>query len=382
ELAKEPVPEIVNLAYNKTNIQFGREYIIPKPLDPRLITTVAPAVAKAAIASGVARQEITNWEAYEEELGKRLGHDNKVTRIITNKARQNPKRVVFAEADNYKILKAAQIVRDEGVAHPILLGNREKIEMIMQEHGLDLSDMPIVDPRKEQESIDKFGDLFFKKRARNGFNTYEARKIMRERNYYGAMMVENGEADVLISGLTRKYADILKPALYIIGTKENTRRVAGMYIMITKKGPIFFADTTINVNPTAEELVEITLLTAEAVRKFNLKPRIAMVSFSNFGSSKDPQAKKVRQAVQILHEKHPDLVVDGEIQANFAFNTQLLSDNFPFSMLAKEGANTLIFPNLDAGNIAYKLLQEAGEAEAIGPVLLGMKKPVHILQLG
>jgi len=381
-LAKEPVPEIVNLAYNKTNIQFGKDYIIPKPLDPRLITTVAPAVAKAAIESGVARLPIANWEAYEEELSKRLGHDNKITRIITSKARQNPKRVVFAEADNYKILKAAQIVRDEGVAHPILLGNREKIEKLIDEHGLDLADITIIDPRKEQENIDRFGDLFFKKRARNGFNTYEARKIMRERNYYGAMMVETGQADVLISGLTRKYADILKPALYIIGTAENTRRVAGMYIMITKKGPIFFADTTINVNPTAEDLVEITLLTAEAVRNFNLKPRIAMVSFSNFGSSKDPQAKKVRQAVQILHERHPDLIVDGEVQANFAFNTQLLADNFPFSMLAKEGANTLIFPNLDSGNIAYKLLQEAGDAEAIGPVLLGMKKPVHILQLG
>ncbi|MFM7079231.1 MAG: NADP-dependent malic enzyme [Bacteroidota bacterium] len=382
ELAKEPVPEIVNHAYNKTNIVFGREYIIPKPLDPRLITTVAPAVAKAAIASGVARQPITNWDGYVEELGKRLGHDNKITRIITNKARQNPKKVVFAEADNYKILKAAQIVSDEGIAHPILLGNREKIEKIIIENGLDLGDIPIIDPRKEQDTIDRFGELFFQKRARNGFNTYEARKIMRERNYYGAMMVETGDADVLISGLTRKYADILKPALYIIGTAEHVRRVAGMYIMITKKGPIFFADTTINVNPTAEELVEITLLTAEAVRKFNVKPRIAMVSFSNFGSSKDPQAKKVRQAVQILHDKHPDLIVDGEVQANFAFNTQLLSDNFPFSMLAKEGANTLIFPNLDAGNIAYKLLQEAADAEAIGPVLLGMKKPVHILQLG
>jgi malate dehydrogenase (oxaloacetate-decarboxylating)(NADP+) len=382
ELTKEPVPEIVNHAYNKTNIVFGRDYIIPKPLDPRLITTVAPAVAKAAINSGVARQPITNWEAYVEELGKRLGHDNKITRIITNKARQNPKKVVFAEADNYKILKAAQIVRDEGVAHPILLGNREKIEKIILENGLDLGDIPIIDPRKEQETIDRYGELFFNKRARNGFNTYEARKIMRERNYYGAMMVETGDADVLISGLTRKYADILKPALYIIGTAEHVRRVAGMYIMITKKGPIFFADTTINVNPTADELVEITLLTAEAVRKFNVKPRIAMVSFSNFGSSKDPQAKKVRQAVQILHDKHPELIVDGEVQANFAFNTQLLSDNFPFSMLAKEGANTLIFPNLDAGNIAYKLLQEAADAEAIGPVLLGMKKPVHILQLG
>lgn len=382
ELAKEPVPEIVNHAYNKTNIVFGRDYIIPKPLDPRLITTVAPAVAKAAIESGVARLPITNWEAYVEELGKRLGHDNKITRIITNKARQNPKRVVFAEADNYKILKAAQIVHDEGIAHPILLGNREKIEKIIADNGLDLGDIPIIDPRKEQETIDRYGELFFKKRARNGFNTYEARKIMRERNYYGSMMVETGEADVLISGLTRKYADILKPALYIIGTAEEVRRVAGMYIVITKKGPIFFADTTINVNPTAEELVEITLLTAEAVKKFNIKPRIAMVSFSNFGSSKDPQAKKVRQAVQMLHEKHPNLVVDGEIQANFAFNTQLLSDNFPFSMLAKDGANTLIFPNLDAGNIAYKLLQEAADAEAIGPVLLGMKKPVHILQLG
>lgn len=382
ELAKEPVPEIVNHAYNKTNIVFGRDYIIPKPLDPRLITTVAPAVAKAAIESGVARLPITNWDAYVEELGKRLGHDNKITRIITNKARQSPKRVVFAEADNYKILKAAQIVRDEGIAHPILLGNRDKIEKIIADNGLDLGDIPIIDPRKEQETIDRYGELFFKKRARNGFNTYEARKIMRERNYYGSMMVETGDADVLISGLTRKYADILKPALYIIGTAEQVRRVAGMYIVITKKGPIFFADTTINVNPTAEELVEITLLTAEAVKKFNIKPRIAMVSFSNFGSSKDPQARKVRQAVQTLHEKHPDLIVDGEIQANFAFNTQLLSDNFPFSMLAKDGANTLIFPNLDAGNIAYKLLQEAADAEAIGPVLLGMKKPVHILQLG
>ncbi len=381
-LAKQPVPEIVNLAYNKTNILFGRDYIIPKPLDPRLITTVAPAVAKAAMDSGVARLKITNWEAYEEELSKRLGLDNKLIRVITNKAKQNPQRIVFAEADTYKILKSAQIVRDEGIAKPILLGNKEKIMRLIEEHNLDLGDIPIIDPRSESSSLDSFGELFFRKRARNGFNYHEARKIMRERNYYGAMMVETGQADALISGLTRKYADILRPAIYIIGTQEEVTHVAGMYIMITKRGPIFFADTTINVNPTTEELVEIALLTAKAVQQFNMKPRIAMVSFSNFGSSKDPQAKKVKDAVKILHEKFPGLVVDGEMQANFAFNTQMLKDNFPFSELAKEGANTLIFPNLDSGNIAYKLIQEMGGAEAIGPVLLGMKKPVHILQLG
>lgn len=381
-LAKQPVPEMVNLAYNKTNIQFGRDYIIPKPLDPRLITTVAPAVAKAAIASGVAGKKITNWEAYEEELSKRLGHDNKLIRVITNKAKQNPQRVVFAEADTYKILKSAQIVRDEGIAKPILLGNKEKIRKLIEQHNLDLGDIPIIDPRIDSENLDDFGDLFFRKRARHGFNYHEARKIMKERNYYGAMMVETGQADALISGLTRKYADILRPALYIIGTQEEVTHVAGMYIMITKRGPIFFADTTINVNPTADELVEITLLTAKAVQQFNMKPRIAMVSFSNFGSSKDPQARKVRQAVKQLHDKFPGLIVDGEMQANFAFNSQLVADNFPFCDLGQEGANTLIFPNLDSGNIAYKLLQEMGAAEAIGPILLGMKKPVHILQLG
>ncbi len=381
-LAKQPVPEIVNLAYNKTNILFGRDYFIPKPLDPRLITTVAPAVAKAAIESGVAREKIVNWEAYEEELSKRLGHDNKLIKVITSKAKQNPQRVVFAEADTYKILKSAQIVRDEGIAKPILLGNREKIQKLIQEHQLELGDMPIIDPREDSDNLESFGELFFRKRARSGFNIYEARKIMKERNYYGAMMVETGQADALISGLTRKYADILRPAIYIIGTQEEVSSVAGMYIMITKKGPIFFADTTINVNPSTDELVEIALLTAKAVQQFNMKPRIAMVSFANFGSSKDPQALKVKQAVTRLHDKFPGLIVDGEMQANFAFNTQILRDNFPFSELAKDGANTLIFPNLDAGNIAYKLLQEMGAAEAIGPVLLGMKKPVHILQLG
>lgn len=382
DLARQPVPEMVNLAYNKTNLLFGKDYIIPKPLDPRLITTVAPAVARAAMESGVARKPITNWESYDEELSKRLGHDNKLTKVITNRAKQNPQRIVFAEADTYKILKAAQIVKDEGIARPILLGNKEKIQKLIKEHQLDLGDIPIIDPRIDSDNLDYFGELFFKKRARNGYNYHEARKIMKERNYYGAMMVETGQADALISGLTRKYADILRPALFIIGTQEEVTKVAGMYIMVTKRGPVFFADTTINVNPSTEELVEITLLTAKAIQQFNMKPRIALVSYSNFGSSKEPQVRKVKEAVKILHDKFPGLIVDGEMQANFAFNTQMMKDNFPFSELANESANTLIFPNLESGNIAYKLLQEMGAAEAIGPILLGMKKPVHILQLG
>ena len=382
DLAKEPVPEIVNIAYNKKNITFGMEYIIPKPLDPRLITTVAPAVAKAAIDSGVAQSPITNWSNYSDELSKRLGLDNKLIRVITSRAKQNPQRIVFAEADTYKILKAAQIVKDEGIAKPILLGNLGKIRQLIEENNLDLGDTPIIDPRLEEDKRHEFGEIFFKKRKRRGFTLYEAKKIMNERNYYGAMMVEVGEADAMISGLTRKYSDTIRPALQIIGTQDDVKKVAGMYIMVTKKGPVFFADTTLNVNPTAEELAEITVLTAWAVQQFNIKPRIALLSYSNFGSTDDPMAKKVRDAVAILHQKFPGMMVDGEMQANFALNPHLLSDNFPFCEFAGEGANTLIFPTLEAGNIAYKLLQEMGGAEAIGPVLLGMKKPVHILQLG
>jgi len=382
DLAKEPVPEIVNLAYNKKNITFGKEYIIPKPLDPRLITTVAPAVARAASESGVAQVPITNWPGYVEDLSKRLGLDNKLIRIVTSKAKQNPQRIVFAEADTYKILKAAQIVRDEGIAKPILLGNLQKIKQLIKENNLDLGNTPIIDPRLEEEKRHSFGEIFFRKRKRRGFTLHEARKIMNERNYYGAMMVENGEADAMISGLTRKYSDTIRPALQIIGTQDDVKKVAGMYIMVTKKGPVFFADTTINVDPTAEDLVEITVLTAWAVQQFNVKPRIALLSFSNFGASNETSARKVRDAVAILHQKYPGMMVDGEMQANFALNPNLLSDNFPFCEFASEGANTLIFPNLDSGNIAYKLLQEMGAAEAIGPVLLGLKKPVHILQLG
>lgn len=383
-LAKEPVPEMVNLAYDSKNITFGPEYIIPKPIDPRLIYTVAPAVAKAAMESGVAQHKIENMDSYVQELINRLGLDNKLIRNLTNKAKQNPKRVVFAEADHYKILKAAQQVADEGIAKPILLGDKEKIKKLIAENNLDLSDIPIIDPRtaEEEDRRNNFGDIFFKKRQRRGVTGYEARKLMTERNHYGAMMVETGAADAMISGLTRKYADPIRPALQIIGVQENVRRVAGMYIMNTKQGPYFFADTTMNVNPSVQELVDITVLTANSVKQFNIIPRIALLSFSNFGSVDGEVPNKVRDAVEILHKNYPGMIVDGDMQANFALNNELLKEQFPFSDLVDKKVNTLIFPNLASGNIAYKLLQEMGAAEAIGPVLIGLKKPVHVLQLG
>lgn len=383
-LAKELVPETVNLAYDSKNIVFGPEYIIPKPIDPRLIYTVAPAVAKAAMESGVAQHKITNWDAYVQELINRLGLDNKLIRNITNKAKQNPKRVVFAEADHYKILKAAQQVNDEGIAKPILLGDAEKIKKLIADNNLDLGDIPIIDPRSkaEDDRRNAFGDLLFKKRQRRGFTLYEARKVMKERNHFGSMMVETGAADAMISGLTRKYADPIRPALQIIGVQEGVKRVAGMYIMNTKQGPFFFADTTMNVNPTVQDLVDITVLTANSVKQFNITPRIALLSYSNFGSAEGEVPNKMREATEILHKNYPGMIVDGEMQANFALNDELMSEQFPFSDLADKKVNTLIFPNLAAGNIAYKLLQEMGGAEAIGPVLIGMKKPVHILQLG
>lgn len=383
-LAKEPVPDSVNLAYDSKNIVFGPDYIIPKPIDSRLISTVAPAVAKAAIESGVAQKIITDWEGYRQELNNRLGLDNKLIRGITNKAKQNPKRVVFAEADHYKILKAAQQVKDEGIARPILLGDRNKINQLIEENSLDLSDIPIIDPRspEEEERRNAFGDTFFSKRKRKGYTLFEARKTMRERNYFGAMMVETGAADAMISGLTRKYADPIRPALQIIGVQQDAKRVAGMYIMITKHGPYFFADTTMNVDPTAQDLVDITALTANTVKQFNIVPRIALLSYSNFGSAPGEIPNKVSEAVSILHKTYPGMIVDGELQANFALNNDLLKEQFPFSDLVDKKVNTLIFPNLVSGNIAYKLMQEMGGAEAIGPVLIGLKKPVHIVQLG
>jgi len=384
ELAKEAVPENVNLAYNSKNITFGKDYIIPKPVDNRLIYKVAPAVAKAAIESGVARYPITDWEAYENELIQRLGLDNKLMKNITIRAKQKPQRVVFAEADHYKILKAAQQVKDEGIAIPILLGDTEKINKLINDNNLDLKDINIIDIRQRNydEKRNSFGDLFFEKRKRRGFTLFEARKAMLERNYYGAMMVETGEADAMISGLTRKYPDTIRPSLQIIGVQKEIGMVAGMYIMVTKRGPVFFADTTINTNPTAEQLVKIVLLTANAVRLMNIVPRIALLSYSNFGSVDNAETRVLREAIAMLHKDHPDLIVDGEVQANIALNKELMEEQFPFSPLKTGNVNTLIFPNLASGNIAYKLMQEMGTAEAIGPVLLGLNKSVHILQLG
>ncbi len=382
-LAKETVPEEVNEAYGERNLSFGRQMIIPKPLDPRLIYKIAPAVAKAAMDSKVATHPIQNWNAYEQELKGRLGLDNKLIKNITQRAKRHKKRVVFAEADNYKILKSAYIAADEGIAIPILLGKREKIESMMEELSLQF-DCTIIDPRtkEEHERRHAYANILFTKRKRRGLTAYEAEKLMHERNYFGAGMVETGDADVLISGLTRNYASALRPALQVIGVNEGISRIAGMYILVTKDGPFFFADTTVNVNPSTQEIVDITLLVANALKQLKVTPRIALLSYSNFGSNAGEDALKMRNAVHILHQSHPELIVDGEIQANFALNKELTQDFFSFSELAKKRANTLIFPNLASGNIAYKLVQEMAHVESIGPIVLGLKKPVHVLQIG
>ena len=384
ELAKTTVPDIVNMAYNEKTISFGNDYIIPKPVDPRLLTTVAPAVARAAMESGVAQQPITDWDKYVADLDKRLGVDNQVMRVVGNKARQDPKRIVFSEADNVKILKAAQIIFDEGIGYPILLGDEMKIRTIALANGIDIEGLPIFDPRSEstEEKRNMYAEIFFKKRQRRGFNAYEAKKIMRDRNYFGCMMVECGDADAMISGLTKNYPDTIRPALHTIGTEEGVNKIAGMYLMLSNRGPLFLADTTVNFNPTVTELAEITLMVAKEVRHFNIVPRIAMLSYSNFGSSNSPEARLVADARKIVKEKMPSLIVDGEMQANIAFNKELLKENYPFSELNDREVNTLIFPNLAAGNITYNILKELGHADAIGPILLGLKKPVHVLQLG
>ena len=384
ELAKTPVPDIVNMAYNEKSISFGPNYIIPKPLDPRLLATVAPAVARAAMESGVAKHPIVNWEDYVTNLNNRLGLDNQVMRIIGNKARKDPKRIVFAEADNIKILKTAQIVFDEGIGYPILLGDETKINKIASANGIDIEGLPIFDPRSDamEERRNAYSEIFFQKRGRKGFNAYESKKVMKDRNYFGCMMVECGDADAMISGLAKNYPDTIRPALQTIGTEEGVKKIAGMYLMLTKKGPLFLADTTVNFNPTAEELADITLMVAKEVRNFNIIPRIAMLSYSNFGSSNSPEAKLVAEARKIVKAKMPTLLVDGEMQASVAFNKELMKENYPFSELADKDVNTLIFPNLAAGNIAYNLMKELETADAVGPILLGLKKPVHILQLG
>ncbi|KFF19810.1 NADP-dependent malic enzyme [Flavobacterium hydatis] len=382
-LAKESVPEQVNVAYGATKLGFGREYIIPKPFDPRLITVVAPAVAKAAMESGVALNPITDWEKYEEELLARLGNDNKMVRLITNRAKMDPKRIVFAEADHLNVLKAAQIVHEEGIGFPILLGNKEIILELKAELGFD-ADVEIIDPKTkdQEERRNQFASSYWATRERRGISLLDAQKLMRERNYFAAMMVNEGEADALVTGHSRSYPSVVKPMLQLIEKAPGASLVATANMMMTNRGPMFLSDTAININPSADDLAKIAVMTAKTAKMFGVEPVIAMISYSNFGSSTNPGAAKVREAVAYLHKNHPELVIDGEIQADFALNPEMLQEKFPFSKLAGKKVNTLIFPNLESANITYKLLKELNKVDSIGPIMLGMGKPVHIFQLG
>ena len=383
ELAKTPVPEQVNIAYGETKLNFGKDYIIPKPFDPRLITVVAPAVAKAAMDSGVAQIEITDWDKYEEELLNRLGSDNKMLRMLVNRAKTNPKKVVFAEADHLDVLKAAQIVHEEGIGYPILLGSKEIIEELKKEIGFD-ANVDIIDPKSREEDNRRHGyaKSFWETRKRRGITLLDAEKWMRERNYFAAMMVNNGDADALVTGYSRSYPTVVKPVLELIEKASGVTKIATTNMMMTSRGPIFLSDTAINPNPTAEDLAKIALMTAKTVRMFGMEPIVAMVSFSNFGSSNNPTSSKIREAVAYLHKYYPDLIVDGEVQTDFALNPELLKSKFPFSKLVDKKVNTLIFPNLDAANITYKMLKELNKTDSIGPIMLGLDKPVHIFQLG
>ena len=381
-LAKEHVPEQVNIAYGETRLTFGKEYIIPKPFDPRLIAEVPPAVAKAAMESGVATEPILDWDKYREGLLERLGSDNKMIRLLINRAKSDPKRVVYAEADQLKVLKAAQIAYEEGIAYPILLGRKDEIQRIMAEIEFD-ADVPIIDPKSDEELVrkNKYAKVYWQQRKRRGITYYAAQKLLRERNYFAAMMVNEGDADALISGFSSSYPTVVKPMLELIGMAKGTSRVATTNLMMTKRGPLFLSDTSINIDPDAKDLAKIAQMTSEVVKMFGLEPVIAMISYSNFGSSQNPRASKVRDAVAFLHRHFPNMIVDGELQTDFALNDEMLLDIFPFSKLAGKKVNTLVFPNLDAANITYKLLKELNEAESIGPIMMGMKKPVHILQL-
>ena len=382
-LAKQSVPEQVNVAYGATKLIFGKDYIIPKPFDPRLISIVAPAVAKAAMDSGVALNPIVDWHKYEEELLERLGNDNKMVRLITNRAKMAPKKIVFSEGDHLDVLKAAQIVHEEGIGFPVLLGNKEIIQELMDELGFD-AEIEIIDPKtKEEESRrNRYAKTYWESRKRRGITLLDAQKLMRERDYFAAMMVNTTEADGLVTGYSRSYSKVVKPMLQLIDKDSKASIVASTNMMMTSRGPMFLSDTAINIDPSAEELVKIVLMTANTAKIFGVEPVIAMVSYSNFGSSTNQKASKVRDAVAYLHENHPDLIVDGDIQADFALNPDMLSKKFPFSKLAGKKVNTLIFPNLDSANITYKVMKELYKTGSIGPIMMGMGKPVHIFQLG
>ena len=382
-LAKESVPEQVNIAYGATKLTFGRDYIIPSPFDPRLITVVAPAVARAAMESGVAQNPIHDWKKYEEELLDRMGSDNKMVRMIINRAKMDPKRIVFAEADHLDVLKTAQIVYEEGIGFPILLGKKDIILELKKELGFD-ADVPIIDPKTPEEIArkNKFAKAYWQTRQRRGISLFDAENLMRERNYFAAMMVNQGEADALLSGYSRSYPSVVKPMLQLIDKAPGVSLIATTNMMMTSRGPMFLSDTAINTNPSAEELAKIAIMTSKVAKLFGIEPVIAMISFSNFGSSTNESANKVREAVDYLHKNHPEMIIDGEIQADFALNQDMLAAKFPFSKLAGKKVNTLIFPNLESANITYKLLKELNKVDSIGPIMLGMGKPVHIFQLG
>jgi len=384
ELAKKPVPEEVNIAYNKTKLIFGKDYIIPKPFDPRLIGEVPVAVAKAAIESGVAQVEIEDWAAYKDQLLNRLGDNNKFLERLANSARHEPQKVVYTEADQLQVLKAAQIAYEDGVAIPVLLGRKEIILSLMKEINFDTKDIEIIDPKSDEqlERKNKYAQAYWEERQRKGVTLYDAQSLMRQRNYFGAMMVNEGDADALLSGYSRSYSSVIKPMLELIGLGKGVQRAAATNLMITDHGPLFISDTSININPTAKELAKITHLTANTAKMFGIDPVMAMVSFTNFGGSKDESSRKVTQAVSLLHKALPDLAIDGPIQADFALNNKMLNERFPFSKLANKKVNALVFPDLNAANSTYKLLKELHKAQSIGPILMGMRKPVHILQLG
>ncbi len=383
DLAKKSVPEQVNIVYDEINLSFGREYIIPKPFDPRLIYEIPPAIAKAAIDSGVALEPIEDWQKYREELMERSGSGSKEIRLLHNRAKSNRKRIVFAEADHLDVLKAAQRVHEEKLGKPILLGRRDLILALKEEIGFT-ADVPIFDPKtdEEEEHRNRFGEAYWKRRQRKGRTLSEAKKLMRERNYFAAMMVNENEADALITGYSRPYPTVVKPMLELVEKEKGVSKIAACNLMLTKKGPLFLADTTININPTAKDLINTTQMTSSLVKMFGMKPNIAMLSFSNFGSIHTETSKKIKEAVTFMHRHFPDLVVDGEIQADFALNPEMLAKEFPFSKLNGKKVNVLIFPNLESANITYKLLKQVQGAESIGPVILGLSKAVHVLQLG
>ncbi len=383
DLAKKSVPEQVNIVYDEVSLTYGKEYIIPKPFDPRLIYEIPPAIAKAAIASGVALEPITDWEKYREEFMERSGSGSKEIRLLHNRAKSNKKRIVFAEADHLDVLKAAQRVHEEKLGKVILLGRKDVILELKEEIGFT-DDVLIFDPKtdEEKERRDRFGNAYWKTRQRKGKTLSEAKKLMRERNYFAAMMVNEGEADALITGYSRPYPSVVKPILELIEKEKGISRVAACNLMLTKQGPLFLSDTTINIDPSAKDLVKITQMTSNLVKMFGLKPNVAMLSFSNFGSSNHETSKKIREAVAYIHRHFPNAIVDGEIQADFALNPEMLAKEFPFSKLNGKKVNVLIFPNLESANITYKLLKQIEGAESIGPVILGLSKAVHVLQLG